>query len=205
MFKFFSSCHKFHFLAASLARNRFWQPWHRLAVLSRFSRVWLSRPHGLEPARLLCPWDFSDKHTGVGLPFPDGTDLAVLNNNNNKIRPEEPDRGGEQGGRTEGRGEVYASYKIMLRSFPVSTCWCYFPREGRTSKQRGFTHLLLRGLPTHGSTGRMSFQREETASLTKLPNSSKGHSVHGCLRNDRCSICDIHVIPNAQELPCGCS
>ena len=24
------------------------------------------RPHGLCPARLLCPWDFSDKNTGVG-------------------------------------------------------------------------------------------------------------------------------------------
>ena len=175
-------------------------------MLSRFSRARLLRPHGLEPARLLCPWDFSGKHTGAGLPFPDGTDLAVLNNNNNnKIRPEEPDRGGEQGGRTEGRREVYASYKIMLRSFPVSTCWCYFPREGRTSKQRGFTHLLLRGLPARGSIGRMSFRREETASLTKLPNSSKGHSVHGCLRNARCSMCDIHVTPNAQELRCGCS
>ena len=24
------------------------------------------RPHGLGPARLLCPWDFPDKNTGVG-------------------------------------------------------------------------------------------------------------------------------------------
>ena len=24
------------------------------------------RPHGLEPARLLCPWDSPDKNTGVG-------------------------------------------------------------------------------------------------------------------------------------------
>ena len=24
------------------------------------------RPHGLEPANLLCPWDFSGKNTGVG-------------------------------------------------------------------------------------------------------------------------------------------
>ena len=34
-------------------------------VLSRFSRVQL-RPHGLQPARLLCPWDFPGKNTGVG-------------------------------------------------------------------------------------------------------------------------------------------
>ena len=25
-----------------------------------------SRPHGLQPTRLLCPWDFSGKSTGVG-------------------------------------------------------------------------------------------------------------------------------------------
>ena len=25
-----------------------------------------SRPHGLQPARLLCPWDFPGKNTGVG-------------------------------------------------------------------------------------------------------------------------------------------
>ena len=25
-----------------------------------------SRPHGLQPTRLLCPWDFPDKNTGVG-------------------------------------------------------------------------------------------------------------------------------------------
>ena len=24
------------------------------------------RPHGLQPARLLCPWDFPGKNTGVG-------------------------------------------------------------------------------------------------------------------------------------------
>ena len=49
-----------------------------------FSRVRLLRPHGLEPARLLCPWDFSGKHTGVRLQFPDGTDLAVLNRKKKK-------------------------------------------------------------------------------------------------------------------------
>ena len=27
------------------------------------------RPHGLEPTRLLCPWNFSDKNTGVGCHF----------------------------------------------------------------------------------------------------------------------------------------
>ena len=31
------------------------------------------RPHELEPARLLCPWDFPGKDTGVGcLFFPQG-------------------------------------------------------------------------------------------------------------------------------------
>ena len=27
------------------------------------------RPHGLQPARLLCPWDFPDKNTGMGCHF----------------------------------------------------------------------------------------------------------------------------------------
>ena len=27
------------------------------------------RPHGLQPARLLCPWNFPGKNTGVGCPF----------------------------------------------------------------------------------------------------------------------------------------
>ena len=27
------------------------------------------RPHGLQPARLLCPWDFPGKNTGVGCHF----------------------------------------------------------------------------------------------------------------------------------------
>ena len=30
---------------------------------------------GLQPARLLCPWDFPGKNTGVGLPFPSPGDL----------------------------------------------------------------------------------------------------------------------------------
>ena len=28
------------------------------------------QPHGLWLTRLLCPWDFPGKNTGVGLPFP---------------------------------------------------------------------------------------------------------------------------------------
>ena len=33
------------------------------------------RPSGLEPARILCPWDSSDKYWS-GLPFPSPGDLA---------------------------------------------------------------------------------------------------------------------------------
>ena len=36
----------------------------RCSVMSKFLQ-----PHGLEPARLLCPWDFPDKNTGVGCHF----------------------------------------------------------------------------------------------------------------------------------------
>ena len=31
--------------------------------------VWLLQPHGLQPARLLCPWDFPGKNAGVGCHF----------------------------------------------------------------------------------------------------------------------------------------
>ena len=35
-------------------------------VLSRFSCVPILRPHGLQPARLFCPWDSPGKSTRVG-------------------------------------------------------------------------------------------------------------------------------------------
>ena len=33
------------------------------------------QPHGPEPARFLCPWDFPGKNTGVGCHFPPSGDL----------------------------------------------------------------------------------------------------------------------------------
>ena len=35
-------------------------------VVYSLSHVQLLRPHGLQPAMLLCPWDSPDKNTGVG-------------------------------------------------------------------------------------------------------------------------------------------
>ena len=49
-------------LRKSLLRGRGCQ------MLNRFSRVFL-RPHGLQPSRLLCPWDSPGKNTGVGCHF----------------------------------------------------------------------------------------------------------------------------------------
>ena len=40
-----------------------------LLLLSRFSRVWLWRPHRRQPARLPRPWDSPGKNTGVGCHF----------------------------------------------------------------------------------------------------------------------------------------
>ena len=37
--------------------------------------VQLLRPHGLWPARLLCPWGFSRQEYWSGLPFPSPGDL----------------------------------------------------------------------------------------------------------------------------------
>ena len=52
----------------SLVRNR--PPTHRslcaIAAVYWLSLVLLLVPHGLQPARLLCPRDFSGKNTGVG-------------------------------------------------------------------------------------------------------------------------------------------
>ena len=40
-----------------------------MVVVQSLSRVRLQRPHGLQPARLLCPWDSPGKNTGVGCHF----------------------------------------------------------------------------------------------------------------------------------------
>ena len=40
-----------------------------VCVLSHFSHSDSLQPHGLEPARLLCPWDFPGKNTGVDCHF----------------------------------------------------------------------------------------------------------------------------------------
>ena len=40
-----------------------------LLLLSRFSRVWLWRPHRWQPTRLPHPWDSPGKNTGVGCHF----------------------------------------------------------------------------------------------------------------------------------------
>ena len=36
------------------------------------------RPHGLQPTRLLCPWDFPGKNTGVGCHFLNQGKLEVV-------------------------------------------------------------------------------------------------------------------------------
>ena len=40
--------------------------WKWKVKTKSLSRVWHSRPHGLQPTRLLHPWDFPGKSTGVG-------------------------------------------------------------------------------------------------------------------------------------------
>ena len=45
-----------------------WNHWHSFAcVRAKSLQLCLTlQPHGLYPARLLCPWDFAGKDTGVG-------------------------------------------------------------------------------------------------------------------------------------------
>jgi len=40
-----------------------------LLVFLSLSHVWLLWPSELQPARLLCPWDFPGKNTGAGFHF----------------------------------------------------------------------------------------------------------------------------------------
>ena len=40
--------------------------WKWKVTVKSLSHVWLLRPHGLQPTRLLLPWDFPGKSTGVG-------------------------------------------------------------------------------------------------------------------------------------------
>ena len=42
---------------------------HTIFFISPLSHVWLLQCHGLYPVRLLCPWDFPGKKTGVGCHF----------------------------------------------------------------------------------------------------------------------------------------
>ena len=49
-----------------------WEYWSGVPLPSPFSHSVVSSslwPHGLWPARLLCPWDFPGKNTGVGFHF----------------------------------------------------------------------------------------------------------------------------------------
>ena len=48
---------------------------HVLPCLVIQSCPTLYYPHGLQPARLLCPWNFPGKNTGAGLSFPTSGDL----------------------------------------------------------------------------------------------------------------------------------
>ena len=48
------------------------QSWIFIGKMRKWSHSVMSdslRPHGLYPARLLCPWDFPGKNTGVGYHF----------------------------------------------------------------------------------------------------------------------------------------
>ena len=45
-----------------------WTPKHCCCLAAKLCLI-LLWPHGLEPVRLLCPWDFPDKNTWVGCQF----------------------------------------------------------------------------------------------------------------------------------------
>ena len=74
-------------IAHAAVLNVMWQPgWEGSLGESGYvyvpacvlSQVWLFAPHGLGPARLLCPWNFPGKKYWSGLPFPTPGDLSDL-------------------------------------------------------------------------------------------------------------------------------
>ena len=56
------------------------------------------RPHGLQPTRLLGPWDLPGKSTGVGvpLPSPDSGEIRVIDCGSQKRAPSGRDGGSSQ-------------------------------------------------------------------------------------------------------------
>ena len=60
------SCSDFHLTLSILAIAKMWT---RCCCFVAKSCLTLLGPHGLQPARLLCPWDFPGKSTGVGCCF----------------------------------------------------------------------------------------------------------------------------------------
>ena len=58
--------------------------WYAVLCLVTQSHLTLLRPHGMQPARLLCPWGFSRQKYWSGLPVPSG-DLS-----NPEIKPRSP-------------------------------------------------------------------------------------------------------------------
>ena len=75
----------------SYPRNKFCKPFsYTISLpslslsLQLLSHVQLLQPHVLQPARLLCPWDFPDKNIGVGFHFLlDSLPYSDLNCNTN--------------------------------------------------------------------------------------------------------------------------
>ena len=53
----------------SFPKHRVWEYDVCACVFSRLVMSDALWPHGLQPARLLCPWDFPGKNTGVGCHF----------------------------------------------------------------------------------------------------------------------------------------
>ena len=54
-----------------------WGPWVNILLWCDSSSLW---PHGLQPTRLLCPWDFPGKNIGVGCHFLLATGVSKYGN-----------------------------------------------------------------------------------------------------------------------------
>ena len=64
---FFSSSFLLYYLVIGYVFN--YMLFFVVAVICSLSHVQLLQPHGLWPARLLCPWDSPGKNTGMGCHF----------------------------------------------------------------------------------------------------------------------------------------
>ena len=79
----------------------------------------LLQPHGLEPARLIYPWDFSGKNTGVGCHFLPQGNFPTQGSNPGLLHSREPPGNPKEKGKKEAR-QTEEILDWSLHMIPIS-------------------------------------------------------------------------------------